>query len=174
MARWSKVETEAASLHPQGWSRDPSDWRERLPALALSLTGCAIATYLALYQVNVLSNVWEPFFGAGSHIILKESPISHMLPVPDAALGAMVYLLEAISESIGGRQRWRDLPGAVFVTGAVAAGLGLAALVLVAAQALWFHAYCTLCLASAACSLAIAALVAPEVWAAAGYYRKAG
>lgn len=156
----------STSAVPTGWHHDPSGASSRLPALALSLIGCAIATYLTLYQVGVIAHVWEPFFGDGSRYLLKESEIERLLHFPDAALGALAYLLEAISECIGGRQRWRTWPLAVFGTGAIAAGLALAALFLVACQLWWFHHYCTLCLASAACSLTIAALVAPEVWAA--------
>jgi uncharacterized membrane protein len=102
----------------------------------------------------------------GSRLILKQSSVARLLPVPDALIGAGFYLLELIAECIGGSRRWRSMPWAVFATGAVAAGLAVAALALIACQAFLFHAFCTLCLASAACSLAIAALVAPEVWAA--------
>lgn len=153
---------------------DPSAWRSRLPVVLLSLVGCGIATYLALYQVHIVAHVWEPFFGEGSRLILRESAIAQRLPVPDAALGALAYLLEAVAECVGGAGRWRTWPRAVFATGAVAAGLGLTALVLVACQVFWFGAYCTLCLASAACSLMIAALVAPEVWAAIKHSRREG
>lgn len=145
---------------------DPSAWHKRLPAAALALVGCAIATYLGLYQMGLVADVWEPFFGTGSRLILKESAVAHLLPVPDAVLGALVYLAEAVAECTGGRQRWRTWPAAVFVTGALAAGLALAALVLVGCQVFWFRAYCTLCLASATCSLLIAGLVVPEVRAA--------
>ena len=151
---------------PPGWHHDPSGWPSRLPALVLALVGCGIATYLTLYQVHVLADVWEPFFGDGSRYILRESAIARSLPIPDAALGAFAYLIEAISECVGGPGRWRSRPWAVLFTGAVAAGLAVAALVLIGFQAWWFRHYCTLCLASAACSLTIAALVAPEVWAA--------
>jgi hypothetical protein len=145
---------------------DPSRWGKRVPAVILALGGCAIATYLGLFQIGAIADVWEPFFGNGSRLILRESAIAQSLPVPDALLGALVYLAEAVSEYVGGRERWRTWPMAVLATGAIAAGLALAAIGLVAAQALWFHAYCTLCLASAACSLLIAGLVAPEVRAA--------
>ncbi len=153
-------------------SRDPSAWSERLPAVILALIGAGIATYLALYQVGVLPHVWEPFFGDGSHFILKESTITRLLhPVPDAALGAAAYLIEAVCGCLGGRQRWRTWPLAVFATGAVALGLFLAGIGLVLSQAFWFRAYCTLCLASAACSVLIFAQVAPEVWAAWRHHR---
>ncbi len=151
---------------PPGWRHDPSAWGKRLPAVALALTGVGIATYLTLYQLHLIHRVWEPFFGEGSHTILRESAVAQLLPVPDAALGAGAYLVEAVLECVGGRRRWRTLPAAVFATGVVAAGLVLAALGLVAGQAFWFRAFCTLCLASAACSLVIGGLVAPEVWAA--------
>jgi hypothetical protein len=123
--------------------------------------------YLTLYQLDVVANVWEPFFGNGSQLILKESSIARMLPVPDALLGAVIYLVEAVTECLGNRQRWRSWPSAVFATGLVAAGLLLAGMALVACQAFVFRAFCTLCLLSAACSLAIAVVVAPEVMAAA-------
>jgi uncharacterized membrane protein len=154
---------------PAGWHHNPSGWSSRLPALALALVGCGIAMYLMLYQVGAIAHVWEPFFGSGSHYILRESAIARHLPFPDAALGALAYLLEAVSECIGGRERWRRWPLAVYGTGAIAAVLTVAALFLIACQLWWFHHFCTLCLASAACSLAIAALVAPEVWAALRY-----
>ncbi len=146
---------------------DGSAWHKRVPTVVLALVGCGIATYLTLYQVDVLPHAWEPFFGEGTREIVRESAITRWLhPIPDAGLGAAAYLLEAILECVGTRERWRTFPLAVFATGLVAAGLGLAALVLVFSQAFWFHAYCTLCLASAACSLILVALVAPEVVAA--------
>jgi hypothetical protein len=155
-----------ASSVPPGWRHDPSRWPSRLPALVLALVGCGIATYLTLFQVGVIADVWEPFFGDGSRYILRESAIARSLPVPDAALGAFAYLVEAISECVGSPGRWRTRPLAVLVTGVVAAGLGVAALVLIGFQAWWFRHFCTLCLVSAACSLTIAACVAPEAWAA--------
>ena len=89
---------------PPGWTYNPSRWSERLPVLALALTGFGIAAYLGMYQLGAFPVVWEPFFGDGSHRILKESSIAHLLPVPDAILGAVVYLLDATAGSIGGRR----------------------------------------------------------------------
>lgn len=146
-----------------GPGSSPSAWNKRAPAVILALTGCAIAACLGLFQAGVLTQLWEPFFGNGSRFILKESAVSRALPIPDAVLGAFVYLAEAIAELVGGRLRWRTLPAAVLIAGALAAGLGLAAVVLVGLQAFWFHTYCTLCLLSALCSLVIAGLVWPEV-----------
>jgi hypothetical protein len=159
-----------SSNNPDG----PSAWSNRLPAVVLALVGCAIATYLSLFQLGLITDVWEPFFGNGSRLILKESAVARWSPVPDAALGALAYLAEAAAECVGGQQGWRTLPAAVFATGAVAAALSLAAVVLVGCQVLWFWAYCTLCLASAACSVLIAGLVLPEVRSAWRHRREKG
>jgi len=43
-------------------------------------------------------------FGDGSVTILNSS-ISHILPVPDAALGAFGYLIDAVAGVIGGTRR---------------------------------------------------------------------
>ena len=71
---------------PPGWDYNPASWPQRLPIIGLALIGCGIATYLALYQWGVIGHVWEPFFGDGSEVILNSS-VSHILSVPDAALG---------------------------------------------------------------------------------------
>ena len=132
----------------------------------LALVGCGVATVLTLYQVGVLETIWEPFFGDGSRRVLS-SALSQALPVPDAALGVVAYLAEAILTALGRPDR----PWIVLAAGVVAAGLGVAALGLVAVQVFLVGAFCTLCLASAALSLAIAGLVAPEVHNAVGRVR---
>jgi uncharacterized membrane protein len=150
----------------------PSAWSKRLPVLVTAAAGCGIATYLTLYQVGALSHVWEPFFGSGSRFILKESAIARYMPVPDAALGAAAYLAELILELIGGEDRWRTRPWVVLLLGATAAGLAVAAIVLVVCQAAVFRQFCTLCLASAACSLVGAAFACPEVLATLRHLRR--
>ncbi len=157
---------------PPGWSHNPSAWSKRLPVLALALTGCGIATYLGLYQLNIVQVVWEPFFEDGSHRILKESSIAHLLPVPDAVLGAMVYLLDAAAGAIGGRTRWRTMPWIVLLLGVIAGGLAVGGVLLTICQPLLFHAYCTLCLASAACSILMVGLVMAEVMAALQFLKR--
>ena len=139
-----------------------SAWRRRVPVILLSVVGLGVATTLTLFQVHVLGSVWDPFFGDGSRRVLTSS-VSKALPLPDASLGAFAYLLEAILESVGGTRRAHDRPWIVAAAGLVAAGLGVAALALIALQALVVGAFCTLCLTSAAISLVVAALVAPEV-----------
>jgi uncharacterized membrane protein len=132
----------------------------------LALVGCGVATVLTLFQVGVLETVWEPLFGDGSRRVLT-SALSEALPVPDAALGAVAYLAEAVLTGLGRPDR----PWVVLAAGVVAAGLGLAAVGLVAAQVFLVGAFCTLCLVSAALSLTIAGLVAPEIRGAVGRVR---
>lgn len=142
-----------------------SAWSRRIPVIVLSLAGFAIAMTLTLFQLDVLDSIWDPFFGDGSRRVLTSS-VSQALPIPDASLGAVAYLLEAIMESLGGTDRWHKHPWIVAMAALIAGGLGLAAIGLIAAQALVVGAFCTLCLCSAAISLIIAALVAPEAVAA--------
>jgi uncharacterized membrane protein len=147
-----------------GWKNDPSRWSRRLLLVALALAGLGIATYLTLYQTGGIQQVWEPFFGEGSHKVLH-SVISRMLPVPDAALGALAYFVEIVAGVIGGRDRWRTLPWLVIFYGATAMAMGLTGILLVIFQAVWVQAWCTLCLVSAGLSLAIAALAREELLA---------
>lgn len=72
---------------PPGWDYNPATWKQRIPIVVLAILGFGIAFYLSLYQLGMIPRVWEPFFGSGSRTILN-SKISHLLPIPDAALGA--------------------------------------------------------------------------------------
>ena len=157
---------------PPGWSYNPSAWSERRPVLGLALAGFGIATYLGLYQLDVVQRVWEPFFGEGSYRILKESSIAHLLPVPDAVLGAVVYLLDATAGAVGGRARWKTMPWIVLLLGMIAAGLAVGGVLLTILQPVLFHAYCTLCLGSAACSILMLGFVMAEVLAALQFLKR--
>lgn len=137
---------------PPGWDYNPATFSQRLPIVALALLGCAIATYLALYQYEVVDEVWEPFFGDGTRVILS-SPLSHVLPVSDAALGAAGYLADAVTGLIGGRERWRTMPWIVVGFAFLVGPLGAISIGLVIAQPLLYDAWCTLCLASAVISV---------------------
>ncbi len=160
--------TTGASFVPSSASGSPSAWAKRLPVLALALVGCGIATYLAAYQWGLLASVWDPLFGRGSARIL-DSWLSRRLPVPDAALGALAYLAEAISGAIGDARRWRSRPWIVIVFGLLVAGLALASVFLVLAQAFLFQTGCTLCLLSAAISFTNAWLARDEIAATLSY-----
>ena len=141
------------SDQPPGWTYNPSSWPQRLPIIALALVGFAIAGYLALYQWRIVETVWEPFFGRDSEKILRDSWVSRLLPVPDAALGAFGYLLDAVTGAIGGRRRWRTMPWIVVLFGLAVGPLGGISVLLVVFQPVLFDAWCTLCLASAVISV---------------------
>ena len=161
----------ADSSTPPGWAYNPSSWSQRLPIVALAFVGFGIAMYLALYQWDVLASVWEPFFGEGSRVILTSS-VSHLLPIPDAALGAFGYLLDAVAGIIGGRQRWRTMPWIVVVFGLAVGPLGAVSIVLVILQPVLFDAWCTLCLASAVISLVMIGPAMDEFLASLQYLRR--
>jgi uncharacterized membrane protein len=144
----------------------PSSWSHRLPVAVLALLGCAVATYLTLYQWHVTTSVWDPIFGPHSSEAVLTSSITRLLPLPDATLGALAYVVEAIVTLLGGTERWRTSPWLVIVYGLVLAGLALTSLALVLTQVLLVHALCTLCLCSAAISFINAWLGHDEVFAA--------
>jgi hypothetical protein len=133
---------------PPGWDYNPSTWAQRTPIIVLSLVGIAIASYLTLYQLGLIATVWEPFFGEGSHRILT-SWVSQLLhPLPDAGLGALSYLVDAITGVIGGRRRWQTMPWMVILFGLAVGPLGVVSVTLVILQPVLFDSWCTLCLAS--------------------------
>jgi uncharacterized membrane protein len=156
---------------PPGWSYNPSSWSERLPLIGLALIGTLIAGYLALYQTGAIESVWEPFFGSGTQVILK-SDVSRLLPIPDAVLGAIGYVLDALSGAVGGRERWRTMPWIVIVFGIAVGPLGLVSILLVVLQPVLFHAWCTLCLTSAAISVAMIGPAMDELLASLQYLRR--
>lgn len=137
---------------PPGWDTNPSAWAERLPIIGLALAGFTIASYLALYQWRLIDGVWEPFFGGGSRTVLN-SPVSRVLPIPDAALGAIGYMLDAVTGVIGGRDRWKRMPWIVIVFALAIGPLGATSILLVILQPVRYEAWCTLCLASAVISI---------------------
>lgn len=149
---------------PPGWSYNPSSWSQRLWIVGVALVGFGIAAYLALYQVDVVADVWEPFFGPGSRTIL-DSWVSKLLPVSDAALGAFSYLLDAVTGVIGGRRRWRTMPWMVVLFGIAVGPLGLVSLLLVILQPTLFDTWCTLCLVTAVISIVMIGPAVDEVLA---------
>ncbi len=149
---------------PPGWSYDPSAWSERLPLAALAIVGMLIAAVLAAYQLRIVGGVFEPFFGTGSQRVL-DSSLSRALPVPDALLGAAGYAADALGSLVGGRGRWRRHPWIVLAFGVAVGPLGAVSILLVMAQPLLFHAFCTLCLVSAAISVLLIGPAMDEVLA---------
>lgn len=139
---------------PPGWDYNPAAWSQRLPIVGLALVGAAIAGYLALFQYGVLPTVWEPLFDNGSERVLT-SRLSFALPVSDATLGALGYLADAVTGLIGSPARWRTRPWIVVLFGLLVGPLGAISVALVIAQPVMYGAWCTLCLTSAAISVAM-------------------
>jgi hypothetical protein len=52
---------------------------------------------------------WDPFFGDGTRRVL-DSDVSRAWTISDAGLGAVSYMLEALSGLMGGKNRWRTMP----------------------------------------------------------------
>lgn len=157
---------------PPGWDYNPASWPQRIPIIVLAVIGFLVATYLSLYQFRVISTVWEPFFGNGSVKILN-SPVSHVLPIPDAALGALGYLADAVGGAVGGRRRWKTMPWIVVFFGVAVGPLGLVSVMLVVFQPVLFDAWCTLCLITAFISVVMIGPAMDEVLASLQYLRRA-
>jgi uncharacterized membrane protein len=156
---------------PPGWTYNPSSWNERWWLIAIALIGFLISGYLALYQWGFFHSVWEPFFGAGSDRVLH-SGLSRMLPIPDAALGAFAYALDAVAGAIGGITRWRTMPWIVILFGLAVGPLGLVSVLLVMAQPLLLNAWCTLCLVSAVLSVIMIGPAMDEVLASLQFLKR--
>lgn len=119
-----------------------------------------------------MATVWEPFFGYGSTKILNSS-VSHVLPIPDAALGAFGYLVDAVTGAIGGTRRWRTMPWIVIVFGLAVGPLGFVSIMLVVFQPVLFDAWCTLCLSSAIISVLMIGPAMDEMLASLQYMKRA-
>jgi len=147
---------------PPGWSYNPSTWWQRGPIIALAFVGYFISRYLAAYQLGHIPSVWDPFFPDGTRKIL-ESDVSRAWPVSDAGLGAVAYMLEALSGYMGGVTRWRTMPWMVALFGFLVVPLGIVSIVLIILQPLAVGTWCTLCLVAAAAMLVMISPALDEV-----------
>jgi uncharacterized membrane protein len=167
----SEAQAAGAAHFPPGWSSNPSAWGERLPIVALAGLGVLIAGYMALFQFGVITSVWEPFFGEGSRKILTSS-VSRVLPIPDAALGTLGYLADAVTGVIGGRERWRRMPWIVVLFGIAVGPLGAVSVLLVVLQPVLIGTFCTLCLVSALISVLMIGPALDELLASLQHLRR--
>jgi uncharacterized membrane protein len=146
-----------------------SAWPLRLTIVAIALVGLGISIYLTMYELYRITHVWDPLFGSGSHDVLRSRisfAIHRALRIPDAALGIIGYTIEIVLALLGSRRRAFTHPWLVLLFGVAAIPGALTSVALLLLQAKVIHAWCTLCLASAAASLAIVVLVDREVSAA--------
>ncbi|AKC88394.1 vitamin K epoxide reductase family protein [Pseudoxanthomonas suwonensis] len=153
----SPVAARAGPTVPPGWDYSPSDWSQRLPIIVLAVVGLIMARYMAAYQLGHVDSVWEPFFAGtggknGTETIIT-SEVSEAWPVPDAGLGALVYLLEIITGLVGSRNRWRTMPWVVVAFGFMIVPLGVVSITFIVIQPIVIGTWCTLCLIGAAAML---------------------
>ncbi len=149
---------------PPGWKKNPTAWPRRILLAALALLGFGVSAYLAAFQLGLIPGVWDPFFGSRK--------VLTFLGIPDAALGALAYGAEVFLSLVGGRDRWRSAPWTVLAFGAVILSAALVSLGLILMQAFVVDAWCTLCLISAAVSLAVFSLGVEEPLAGLGHLKR--
>ncbi len=149
---------------PPGFSHNPTAFSRRAILAALALIGLLDALYLTLYQWDAW-RVWDPFFRAQTVLDLTE-------PVPDALAGVLAYGGELLLLSLGGADRWRRLPWACLALGALLSTGALVSIALIVVQPTVAGTWCTLCLLSAALSLALFALGIGEARAARQHVRR--
>ncbi|MEX2353978.1 MAG: vitamin K epoxide reductase family protein, partial [Gammaproteobacteria bacterium] len=144
---------------PPGWEFSPSSWFQRLPIIILAFVGLYISRYMAAYQLGHIDAVWDPFFAGalpdaknGTEEIIT-SHVSEAWPVPDAGLGAAVYMLEILTGIIGSSRRWRTMPWLVLLFGFMIVPLGAVSITFIIIQPIILDTWCTLCLIAAAAML---------------------
>jgi uncharacterized membrane protein len=143
---------------PPGWSFNPSSWPQRAPVILLAFIGLYFSRYLAAYQLGHIDTVWDPFFAGstdpknGTEEIIT-SPVSEAFPVPDAGLGALVYVLEILTGIIGSQRRWRTMPWLVTLFGVMIVPLGIVSIGFIIIQPIVIGTWCTLCLIGGAAML---------------------
>jgi hypothetical protein len=157
------------------WDYNPSAWSQRIPLCLLALVGCVISAYMALFEWGLIPHVWDPVFGRDTDRVLA-SDVSHRLHrwfgIPDAALGAIAYLGDAVLGLAGSTRRWQYRPWMVVLFGIDVIPLGGVSAVLVLLQATVVGHWCFLCLGSAAISLVLIYWAYDEVWSSLLYLRR--
>jgi uncharacterized membrane protein len=161
----------AKSIVPPAWNYNPSKWSQRIPLLVVAFIGFGIAMYLSFYQLHIIDDVWDPFFGDGTKKVLTSS-ISEMLPIPDALLGAFGYLVDVVTGAIGGERRWKTKPWIVIIFGVAVGPLGLVSILLVISQPVIVGYWCTLCLCSAVISVLMISPAMDEMLASLQYLQR--
>ncbi|MDT3706214.1 MAG: heavy metal-binding domain-containing protein [Thiobacillus sp.] len=142
---------------PPGWAYTPASWLQRVPIAMLAVLGFLIARVLGAYQLGHVDTVWEPFFAGsgetkgvmnGTETIIT-SYVSKAWPIPDGALGAIVYMLELAMTWMGGKDRWRTMPWMVLGITVLIVPLGVVSIYFIIIQPILLGTWCTLCLVAA-------------------------
>jgi hypothetical protein len=157
------------------WNYNPSAWSERIPIVVLAMAGFFTSAYLALYEWRLIPSVWDPVFGDGSRRVL-DSDVAHRLNrlfgIPDAAMGAVAYLGDAVFGLAGSTRRWQYRPWLVLLFGFDVIPLGAVSAMLVLAQGTLVGSWCFLCLGSALISMILIYYAYDEVWSSLLYLRR--
>jgi hypothetical protein len=149
------------------WPYNPSAWKQRVPICVLAAVAFLVASYMALYQWRLISDVWDPVFGEQSKQVLDSAVSERMrrwFRVPDAAFGAFAYLGDVIFGLAGSTRRWQYRPWMVVLFGVDVIPLGIVSAVLVVLQGTVVGAWCFLCLVTAVISVILVMLAYDEVW----------
>jgi nucleoside-diphosphate-sugar epimerase len=144
---------------PPGWGYNPSAWTQRMPIIALAFIGLYISRYLAAYQLDLVDNVWEPFFQGspadpqnGTEEIIT-SHVAEAWPISDGGLGGITYILEILTGIIGLKARWRTMPWLVILFGLMIVPLSVTSISFVIIQPIVIGTWGTLTLIGAAAML---------------------
>ncbi len=158
------------------WDYNPSAWSQRIPICLLAAVAFLISTYMALYQWRLIDGVWDPVFGSAATEGVLDSDVSHRMQrwfgIPDAALGAVAYLGDAIFGLAGSTRRWRYRPWLVVLFGLDVIPLGGVSAILVLVQAFVLGQWCSLCLLTALISLILVYWAYDEVWSSLLFMRR--
>jgi uncharacterized membrane protein len=154
---------------------NPSAWSQRIPICLLAMVAFGISAYMGLYQWRLVDSVWDPVFGDQTQKVL-DSDVSHRMArwfgTPDAVLGAVAYLGDAVFGIAGSTRRWQYRPWLVVLFGIDVIPLGGVSAILVIIQATVLGQWCFLCLVTAAISLILVYWAYDEVWASVTYLRR--
>jgi hypothetical protein len=160
---------------PPGFTYNPSSWSQRIPICVLAGVAFFIATYMALYQWRLVPTAWDPVFGGQTRDVLDSETSETMrtwMLIPDAALGAIAYLGDALFGLAGSTRRWQYRPWMVILFGIDVIPLGVVSVILVVLQGTIVGAWCFLCLITALISLVLVIFSYDEVWATIRYLRR--
>ncbi len=167
MTQPQTFETPEISKAPPPWNYNPSRWSQRILVCILAGIAAAIASYMALYQWRLIGSVWDPIFGKQTENVLDSDVsewIRRWMLFPDAALGAIAYLGDAIFGLAGSTRRWQCRPWIVILFGIDVIPVGIVSAILVVLQGAVVGSWCFLCLVTAVISLTLILFAFDEVW----------
>jgi len=146
---------------------NPSAWSQRAPICVLAIVAFLLAAHMALFQWGLIADVWDPVFGDQTKRVLQSNvarQLDRWFRAPDAAIGALAYLGDAIFGFAGSTRRWQYRPWMVILFGIDVIPLGIVSAVLVVLQGAVVGSWCFPCLLTAVISLVLVYYAYDEVW----------